>query len=87
MVASYGDNDRQNRGAAARLESWLTELDVAHDVKEYPGAGHAFMAPEPPSSPVLARITGKLGMVPDPAATDDVWARIFSFFAEHLPNA
>ena len=40
MVASYGGRDWELPGAAAKLEAALTRHGVAHDVKEYPGAGH-----------------------------------------------
>ncbi len=43
IVASYGARDRANRGTASRLGQVLEALGVDHDVKEYPGAGHAFL--------------------------------------------
>jgi carboxymethylenebutenolidase len=43
IVASYGARDRANRGTAGRLAQALQALGVDHDVKEYPGAGHAFL--------------------------------------------
>jgi len=43
IVASYGRRDRGLPGRAARLEQALSELEVPHDVKEYPDAGHAFL--------------------------------------------
>src|SRR5205807_2361666 len=36
IVASYGRRDPSLRGRAERLERALTELDVPHDIKEYP---------------------------------------------------
>ena len=79
-VASYGGKDRQLKGAAAKLESALTQLGVENDVKEYPTAKHGF----------LYKHTGKtawtepLMVAYDPAAADDAWQRIFGFFGRHL---
>src|SRR5947208_2709032 len=44
VVASYGKKDISLRGKAAKLEGVLTELGMPHDVKEYPGVGHSFLA-------------------------------------------
>jgi carboxymethylenebutenolidase len=83
VVASYGRRDRSLKGAAARLETALMELNVPHDVKEYPDAGHSF----------LNRINGGPGLRPlmrvmamdyhHPSA-EDAWRRILTFFAEHV---
>jgi carboxymethylenebutenolidase len=43
IVGSYGAKDRANRGTAQELGRVLTARGVDHDVKEYPGAGHAFL--------------------------------------------
>ena len=43
IVASYGAKDRWTRGVAQQLEQRLTAADIAHDVKEYPEAGHSFL--------------------------------------------
>jgi len=79
-VASYGARDPQLRGSAAKLDAVLTQLDVEHDVKEYPTAKHGF----------LFRHTGRqswtepLAVAYDAAAADDAWQRIFTFFDRHL---
>ena len=79
-VASYGAKDRQLRGAAAKLGAVLTQLQVEHDVKEYPTAKHGF----------LFHHTGKqawtepLAVAYDAAAAEDAWQRIFTFFGRHL---
>ena len=44
IVGSYGATDRWNRGVAGQLERVLTAVGVAHDVKEYPDAGHSFLS-------------------------------------------
>ncbi len=63
----------------------LTKAGVAHDVKEYPTAGHAFLndAPVGPWAlrPIMKAVTG---MGPEPVAAADAWKRIDAFFAEHL---
>lgn len=82
VVASFGGRDRVLRGAAEKLEGMLTTLDVAHDVKEYPDAGHAFanrmsLGPFAP----LARVAG-VGYHHE--SSEDAWRRVLTFFAEHL---
>ena len=42
-VASYGAKTAGPGGVAQRLERVLTAADMAHDVKEYPEAGHSFL--------------------------------------------
>lgn len=84
MVASYGGRDRPLRGAAARLEAALKKAGVAHDVKEYPGAGHCFLN-DAPDGPRLIRVLLKAtGGGPYPEAAADAWQRIGEFFAHHL---
>jgi carboxymethylenebutenolidase len=43
IVASSGAKDRWNQGVADQLERALERAFIAHDVKEYPDAGHSFM--------------------------------------------
>jgi len=64
-----------------RLEEALTTLNVPHDLKVYPDAGHSFMSAKPAAlAPVvrLARLDYK------PESAEDSWRRIFAFFGEHL---
>jgi len=81
VVASYGGKDRGTRTQLPRLEQALTELNVPHDVKVYPGASHAFMNEFEGAHQVLTRV---MGLSYDPVATSDAWRRIFAFFGEHL---
>jgi carboxymethylenebutenolidase len=89
IVGSYGGKDRTLRGAAARLEAVLTDVGVAHDVKEYPDAGHAFIndhdgAGDKP--PLLFAVLGKLSPgdgYHEPSARD-ARRRIITFFDAHL---
>jgi carboxymethylenebutenolidase len=81
VVASYGAKDPPLRDAAAKLEHVLTSLDVEHDVKEYPGAGHSFLNRHDGWTGVFDRIPG-IGY--DEPAAEDAWGRIMAFFGEHL---
>ena len=80
VVASYGFKDRRLRGTAQKLDETLTGFGVDHDVKEYPTAKHGF----------LFEHTGRTSWTEpmmvqyDPAAADDAWQRIFTFFDKHL---
>ena len=86
VVGSYGGRDRALRGAAAALESALERVGVEHDVKEYPGAGHAFLD-DKPFGPALVHPLLRVARVgPDPDAAADAWRRIESFFATHLAD-
>jgi carboxymethylenebutenolidase len=82
VVASYGGRDRVLRGAASRLEEVLTELDVPHDVREYPEAGHSFLNRHNLGPfTVLERVAG-LGY--HHASAEDAWTRVLRFFDRHL---
>ena len=71
-------------GAAAKLETALTAAGVTHDVKEYPGAGHAFLNDANVGPAVLRPPLKVAGVGPEPAAAADAWARITAFFDTHL---
>jgi carboxymethylenebutenolidase len=84
VVASYGGRDVPFAKMPARLEKNLRALGVAHDVKVYPDAGHAFFTKAP------GGILGKIGMIGPlhaghhEASATDARARVLAFFAEHL---
>jgi carboxymethylenebutenolidase len=82
IVASYGKRDKTLPNRAARLESALTTLGVAHDVKEYPNAGHSFMnkVSVGPLTPALHFLG--FDFVQD--ANEDSWSRILAFFKTHV---
>jgi carboxymethylenebutenolidase len=89
IVASYGARDRANRGTASRLGQALQALGVDHDVKEYPGAGHAFLNdhdsagdPNPVIFVVMGKFAGPSGYH-EPSARD-ARRRIVAFFSAHL---
>jgi carboxymethylenebutenolidase len=88
IVGSFGGADRSPLGARAgqRLERLLTELDVPHDVKIYPGVRHGFMNDHDPADATLflrflARVSGTKY---DQVATADARRRIAAFFTKHL---
>ena len=83
IVASYGARDRALRGRAERLETVLTAAGVPHDVREYPDAGHSFMN-RFNTGPLLSPLVHVAGMGYHHASAEDAWARILSFFSEHL---
>jgi carboxymethylenebutenolidase len=83
IVASYGARDRTLRGRAQRLRDALTELGVAHDIKEYPGAGHSFMN-RINVGPVLAPFLHLTAFDYHHPSAEDSWRRIFDFFDRHL---
>jgi carboxymethylenebutenolidase len=80
IVASYGSRDPIGIGAPKKLQRVLDQKGITNDVKAYK-AGHSF-ANKLPAQPLL-RITG-FGY--NEAATEDAWARVFSFFGEHLDS-
>ena len=84
IIGSYGAKDGQLKGAATKLEVALTKANVAHDIKEYADAGHAFMNPHQAGGPVFGTLLRITGAKPNPASAADAWQRIEMFFAEHL---
>jgi carboxymethylenebutenolidase len=87
IVGSYGGKDASLKGAAAAMESALTKAGIAHDIKEYPLANHAFMNPGPAGPKALRPIMTKVvGMKPYPEEAADAWRRIEEFFARHLAS-
>lgn len=88
VVASFGAKDGPLAGHGERLESFLTTLGVAHDVRVYPEVGHAFAFQAKASAVVmgLSRLAG-MQVVYDPAVAADAWARVDRFFADHIGGA
>lgn len=81
IVASYGAKDRWNRGVAQALEQTLAAAGIAHDVKEYPEAGHSFLNNHGTWWFKALRVI-HIGY--DEPAAEDARRRIVSFFAQHL---
>jgi carboxymethylenebutenolidase len=88
VVGSFGGRDLTLRRAADRLESALTAAGVAHDVKEYPGAGHGFLNDHKGAGdhiPFVVKLTAPLmGLGPHDESAKDARRRITEFFATHL---
>lgn len=84
IIASFGARDGQLKGAAQKLDAALAKANVAHDVKEYAEAGHAFMNPHQAGGPIFGTLLRVTGAKPNPEAAADAWQRIEKFFAEHL---
>jgi carboxymethylenebutenolidase len=83
VVASYGGRDRMFRDDARRLERYLTDLGVPHDVKVYDDVGHSFMNKENGPSWML-RLPSPMQVGYSEPEAEDAWRRILSFFGEHL---
>jgi len=82
IVGSFGARDRTLRGAAAFLEEALTAQGIAHDIKEYPEAGHSFLNNH---DGLLFKVAGGLMGGGYHAATEaDARTRILTFFARYL---
>ena len=86
IVANYGGADRSLKGAAARLESALDQLGIEHSVKEFPGAGHAFLNDEEIGPVLLRPLMRVMGVGPDPASAPEAWRRIEDHFARYLKD-
>jgi carboxymethylenebutenolidase len=81
VVGSFGARDPMGTQHPERLQRALAVLEVPHDVKTYPGAGHRFMTKSTGASAVLAKL-GRMTFQPEDAA--DAWQRIFTFFETYL---
>lgn len=82
VVASFGGRDKGLKGAAAKLDTLLTERNVVHDVKEYPDAGHSF-ANRFNLGPVNVLLQ-VLGVGYHHESSEDAWRRVLTFFAKHV---
>jgi len=84
ILGNYGAKDKQLKDAKVQLDETLTRLNVAHDIKLYSDAGHAFMNPKQGGGPVFGTLLRISGAKPNPEAAVDAWQRIESFFGQHL---
>jgi carboxymethylenebutenolidase len=81
VVGSYGGRDPMGTTHPERLQRALTVLEVPHDVKVYPGAGHRFMTESSGAGAIFAKI---MKMSYQPADAADAWQRIYQFFGRYL---
>jgi carboxymethylenebutenolidase len=81
IVGSYGAKDHWNQGVARKLEQTLAAAGIAHDVKEYPEAGHSFLN-NPGTWWFKALRVIHIGY--DERAAEDARRRIVCFFRKHL---
>lgn len=86
IVGSYGAQDVSLRGAAATLAKTLGDLDVPHDVTEYPSAGHSFLNDHFFGPAFLHPVQRIAHVGPDPEASTQAWGRIEAFFARYLQD-
>ena len=84
ILGNYGAKDKQLNDAKVLLDQTLDKLNVAHDIKMYPDAGHAFMNPKQGGGPIFGTLLRVSGAKPNPAAAADAWQRIEAFFGQHL---
>jgi carboxymethylenebutenolidase len=82
VVASYGAEDQRFAAEGRRLETFLDELGIDHDVRIYDGATHSFMNNH--HGALAARL---FGVRFHPEAADDAWNRTLEFFERHLHTA
>lgn len=83
VVGSFGARDYTLKGAAPRLGKVLQVNGIDHDVKEYAGAGHAFLEIQ---GGALGWIMTLIGMKRHEVSAADARHRILAFFAKHLPR-
>lgn len=83
VVASFGGRDLGLRGAAEKLTADLEALDVPHDVKAYPEAGHSFFTRTPGLIGAMVRHLPIHAEYHEPSAAD-AHRRIIAFFRERL---
>lgn len=84
LVGNFGKADRTLPGAAAKLEAVLDKLGIENDIKEFEGAGHAFMNDAESGPRPLRPLFRVMGIKPDPDAAAEAWQRIEDHFARHL---
>jgi carboxymethylenebutenolidase len=86
IVGSYGGRDLTLRGRPERLRDALRELEVPHDVKAYPDAGHSFMN-RINVGPLLGPLVHVARFNYHHPSAEDAWRRIFTFFDRHVRDS
>ena len=80
IVGSFGANDPNMKGAAARLRSAMSANGINHDVREYPDTGHAFLNHHGGVTGWVMKLIG----ITHGFAEMDTRERILAFFTKHL---
>ena len=86
LLGGFGERDSRMAKQARRLEEDLTAMDVPHDIRIYPDAGHSFMNQNEGLLPRLFA-AGPMTMGYNADAAEDSWKRMLAFFGEHLQEA
>lgn len=86
VVASYGRLDRSFLPHAERLEQHLAAIGVPSDVRVYDGVGHSFLSYDNGPS-WLARLPSPLHPGYAETEAEHAWARLLTFFGEHVRDA
>ena len=83
VLGGFGGRDKVFGKGGKLLAHHLQGLQVPNDVVTYPDAGHSYMSDH---HGVMAKLNswGPMRVGFNPAAAEDSWRRIESFFAEHL---
>lgn len=84
IVGSYGAKEIGAAKSVRRLERTLTELDIDHDIKLYPRAGHSFLNDAVAGPAVLRPLLRIAQLKPEPESAADAWQRIEAFFEKYL---
>ena len=83
VVASFGAKDKVFAKAPDRLEAHLTALGVPYDSKVYDDAGHSFFSWD--NAPAwMLKLPGPMSVGYNEAAAEHAWARMLTFFSEHV---
>ncbi len=79
VFGAYGEHDRIAGTDAQLLEQHLTQLEVEHEIKVYPQAGHSFMNQYSGMQSLFVRLSpGQVGYQRE--ASEDAWQSMFNFF-------
>jgi len=84
VVAGFGELDRPFVDHGRRLAKHLEALGIPHDVKIYPGVGHAYMNDHGGGAATALMRHTPMHAAYDPGAAEDSWQRMLEFFAVHL---
>jgi carboxymethylenebutenolidase len=84
VVASYGARDGLMQRHASQLTQEVQRLNIPHDIKIYPNAGHAFMNKPPHWALALIGPLSPAHAAYEPVAAADAMRRVLSFLPLHL---